>query len=270
LNNTGLASIIMEGKALTGTPYLTLDDMKRKNSQEQIFIDFFNAQMSDRESTSRAVIVSTCYEHSPCLLNYYATPETLINQNYVLSGHPTIKVVIPTEEEISQSASDLGFSSSWISECLDWRSNRQLTATEVDLFFGHNPSPVEQSLIVDRIQSFYMMRNKYINAAKLKQYITNEENCIRIDTVDAAYQITLDEAIPRIIERHFLYEHEYESYVNKRMTDAAKSMEHMRSERNHAIKHFPTLEISPRSPVQRNFCLRTDFSMHSVPLTIIL
>ena len=41
LNNTGLASIIMEGKALTGTPYLTLDDMKRKNSQEQIFIDFF-------------------------------------------------------------------------------------------------------------------------------------------------------------------------------------------------------------------------------------
>ena len=31
----------MEGKALTGTPYLTLDDMKRKNSQEQIFIDFF-------------------------------------------------------------------------------------------------------------------------------------------------------------------------------------------------------------------------------------
>ena len=65
LNNTGLASsIIMEGKALTGTPYLTsLDDMKRKNLQEQIFIDFFNAQMSDRESTSRAVIVSTCYEH---------------------------------------------------------------------------------------------------------------------------------------------------------------------------------------------------------------
>ena len=32
LNYTGLASIIMEGKALTGTPYLTLDYMKRKNS----------------------------------------------------------------------------------------------------------------------------------------------------------------------------------------------------------------------------------------------
>ena len=57
------------------------------------------------------------------------------------------------------------------------------------------------------------MRNKYINAVKLKQYIIHEENCIRIDTVDAAYQITLDEAIPRIIERHFLHEHEYESYV---------------------------------------------------------
>jgi hypothetical protein len=69
LNITGLVSIIMEGNALTGTPYLTLDDMKRKNLQEKIFIDFFNAQMSDRESTSRAVIVSTCYEHSPLLFN---------------------------------------------------------------------------------------------------------------------------------------------------------------------------------------------------------
>ena len=46
--------------------------------------------------------------------------------------------------------------------------------------------------------------------------------------MDAAYQITLDEAIPRIIDRYFLHEHEYESYVNKRMTDAAKSMERMR------------------------------------------
>ena len=76
MNNTGLASIIMEGKALTGTPYLTLDDMKRKKSQEQIFIDFFNAQMSDRESTSRAIIVLTSYEHSPWLINYYAAPKT--------------------------------------------------------------------------------------------------------------------------------------------------------------------------------------------------
>ena len=180
------------------------------------------------ESTSRAVIVSTCYEHSPWLFNYYATPKTLIIQNYVLSGHPTIKVVIPTEEEISQSASNLGFSSSWISECLDWRSYRQLTATEVDLTFAHNPSPVEQSQIVDRIHSFYMC-NKCVKAAKLQQYITFEENCIQIDTVDAVYQITLDEAIPRIIERHFLHLHEYESYVNKRMTDAAKSMVRMRS-----------------------------------------
>jgi len=237
LNNTGLASIIMEGKALTGTPYLTLDDMKRKNSQEQIFIDFFNAQMSDRESTSRAVIVSTCYEHSPWLFNYYATPKTLIIQNYVLSGHPTIKVVIPTEEEISQSASDLGFSSSWVSECLDWRLNRQIPAIVDDLPFAHNPSPIEQSQIVDRIQSFYM-RSKYINAAKLKQYISLEETCIQIDTVDAAYQITLDEAIPRIIERHFLHEHEYESYVNKRMTDAAKSMERMRSVQESCHKAF--------------------------------
>ena len=165
--------------------------------------------------------------NSPWLFNYYATPKTLIIQNYVLSGHPTIKVVIPTEEEIRQSASDLGFSSSWISECLDWRSNRQLTATEVDLAFAHNPSPVEQSQIVDRIQFFYMRYN-YINAAKLKQYVTDEENWIRVETVDDAYQITLDEAIPRIIDRHFLHEHEYESFVNKRMTDAAKSMERMR------------------------------------------
>jgi hypothetical protein len=149
----------MEGKALTGTPYLTLDDMKRKNSQEQIFIDFFK-----RINQS----VSTCYEHSPWLFNYYATQKTLIIQNYVLSDHPSMQVVIPSEEEIRQSVFDLGFSSSWIFECLDWRSNRQLTATEVDLPFAHNPSPVEQSQIVDRIQSFYM-RNKYINAAKLKQ-----------------------------------------------------------------------------------------------------
>ena len=105
----------MEVKALTGTPYLTLDDMKRKNSQEQIFIDFFNAhQMSDRESTSRAVLVSTCYERSPLLFNYYAAlraPKTLIIQNYVLSGHPTIKVQIPTKDAIRQSASDLGLAS---------------------------------------------------------------------------------------------------------------------------------------------------------------
>ena len=74
--------------------------------------------MSDRESTSRAVIiVSTCYEHLPWLINYYATPKTLIIQNYVLSDHPTIQVVIPSEEEIRQSVFDLGFSSSWISEC---------------------------------------------------------------------------------------------------------------------------------------------------------
>ena len=52
---------------------------------------------------------------------------------------------------------------------------------------------------------------------------------IRVETVDNVYQITLDEAIPRIIDRNFLHEQEYESYVNKRMTDAAKSMEHMRS-----------------------------------------
>ena len=116
------------------------------------------------------------------LFNYYATPKTLIIHDYVLSGHPTIKVRIPSEEEIRQSASDLGFSSSWISECLDWHANRQLTATEVDLPFAHNPCPVEQSQIVDCIQSFYM-RNKYINAAKLKQYISYEENCIRIDTL---------------------------------------------------------------------------------------
>jgi len=228
LNNTGLASIIMEGKALTGTPYLTLDDMKRKNSQEQIFIDFFNAQMSDRESTSRAVIVSTCYEHSPWLFNYYATPKTLNIQNYVVSGHPTVKVDIPTEEEILQSASDLGFSPSWISECLDWRSNRQLTATAVDIPLAHNPSPVEQSQIVDRIQSFYM-RYKYINAAKLQQYITYEKSCIRIDTVDAASQITLDEAIPRVIDRYFLHEHEYESYVNKRMCGEINGTHEIRS-----------------------------------------
>jgi hypothetical protein len=172
--------------------------------------------MSDRESTSRAVLVSTCYEHSPLLFNYYAAlraPKTLIIQNYVLSGHPTIKVQIPTKDAIRQSASDLGFSSSWISESLDWCANRQHTATEVDLPFAHNPSPVEQSQIVDHIQTFYM-RNKYINAAKLKQYDTDEENLIRVETVDDAYQITLDEAIPRIIDHNFLHEHEYESYVN--------------------------------------------------------
>jgi hypothetical protein len=105
---------------------------------------FFNAQMFDRESTSQAVIVSTCYENSPWLFNNYATPKTLIIQNYVLSGHPTIKVQIPTEDAIRQSDSDLGSSSSWISECLDWRTNRQLTAIEVDLPFVQNPSPVEQ------------------------------------------------------------------------------------------------------------------------------
>ena len=52
---------------------------------------------------------------------------------------------------------------------------------------------------------------------------------IRVETVENVYQITLDEAIPRIIDRNFLHEQEYESYVNKSMTDAAKSMEHMRS-----------------------------------------
>jgi len=96
LNNTGLASIIMEGKDLTGNPYLTLDDMKKKNSVEKIFIDFFNTQMSDLESTSRALIVSTCYECYPWLFNYNAVPKTLVAPFYVLSGHPDIRVAVPS------------------------------------------------------------------------------------------------------------------------------------------------------------------------------
>ena len=56
--------------------------------------------------------------------------------------------------------------------------------------------------------------------------------------MDDAYQINLDEAIPRIIDRNFLHEHEYESYVNKRMTDAEKSMERMRSVQESCHKAF--------------------------------
>jgi hypothetical protein len=49
--------------------------------------------------------------------------------------------------------------------------------------------------------------------------------------VDDAYQINLD-------DRNFLHEHEYESYVNKRITDVEKSMERMRSVQESCHKAF--------------------------------
>eukprot|EP01035_Chromulina_nebulosa_P032360 gene32360-43228_t len=236
LNNTGLASIIMEGKDLTGNPYLTLDDMK-KNSVEKIFIDFFNTQMADLESTSRALIVSTCYECYPWLFNYNAVPKTLVLPNYVLSGHPDIRVAVPTENAIRQAALDLGFPLSWVTECLDWLTNRQNPATEDDEHLAHNPSTVEQSQMVDRIKSFYM-RNKYINAEKLQQMITAEQQLVRDELGEPTCTISFSEATTRIIENNLLHYHEYESYVNKRHAEASKTLERMRSTQESCHKAF--------------------------------
>ena len=237
LNNTGLASIIMEGKDLSGNPYLTLDDMKKKNSIEKIFIEFFNTQMAARETTSRALIVSTCYDHSPWLLNYFAAPRSLITATQTLSGQPDKSVFIPTEDQIRQAAADLHFSPTWVAESIDWLINHQQLATDADIALIHNPSPVEQSQIVDKIQSLYM-RNMYINALKLNQMIMVEQNMLRDQFGDPAYQATLREVIPHILERHLLHEHEYETYANKHQADGSKTLERMRSTQEACHKAF--------------------------------
>jgi hypothetical protein len=211
----------MEGKDLTGNPYLTLDDMKKKNSVEKIFIDFFNTQMADLESISRALIVSTCYESYPWLFNYNAVPKTLVIPAYTLAGHPNIQVAVPTANAI-----DLGFPTSWITECLDWLTTREIPATEDDEHLAHNPSTVEQSQMIDRIKSFYM-RNKYINAEKLQQMITAEQQLVRDELGDTTSTISFSEATNRIIEKNLLHYHEYESYANKRHSEASKTLERM-------------------------------------------
>ena len=251
LNNSGLASIIMEGKDLTGNPYLTLDDMKKKNSIEKIFIDFYNDQVTVHESNSRELVVSTCYEHSPWLFNYFANPKTLIVTNYVLNGHPTVKVKTPSEEEIRQAASDLGLPSAWVTECIAWL-NFQNAATSADFDArAHNPSLVVQSQLIDKMQSLYM-RDKYINASKLAQLVADEEQAIRVETGDATFHLTLDEAIPRLIANNFLHIHEYEKYASTRQADAAKSLERMRSTQESCHKAFSYIgDISTISNAKR-------------------
>ena len=215
--------------------------------------------MTFHESNSRELVVTTCYEHAPWLFNYFATPKTLIVTDYVLNGHATVKVKIPSEAQIRQAASDLGLTVAWVTKCIAWL-NLQTAATTADIDANaHNPSPVVQSQIIDKLQSLYM-RDKYINASKLALLIAAEQQAIRDDTGDASFNLTLDEAIPILIASNFLHIHEYEKFASKRQVEAAKSLERMRSTQESCHKAFSyvgdisTISNAKRLLSENRFC----------------